>query len=176
MIPIVLLAIAIGLPTIAVITEFVFSTRLTERHHRHHDTYSVSIIMLSTVVMAMLFMGLLGVLLFWLCHVGVFKAEANVILGFFSSFVLVMFVMWLAMRRYHVSTYDEYMEITPFVGRTCTVRYDQIERLHWSGSRSPYSGRSLSVVVGERVVAVLVGLVDVDQIVQRINRQDLMEE
>lgn len=173
---VILVALAVVPPTIAVVLEFMNSVRLSERHHSHHDTYGVSIVMLSVLVMAMVFMGLLGLVLSWLCYVGVFHADGTVMLGFFSSFVLVMFVMWMAMRRYHVSTYDDYMVITPYVGKSQTIHYDKIERLRWSGSRSFFGDRSLSVIVGGKVVAVLVGVVDIEQILQSINRTDILDE
>ena len=170
-----LTALTVVPATVAAILEFAFNVRISERHHSHHDTYGMSVIMTSMVVTAMVFMAVLGVVLAWLCHMEVFRAEEAVILGFFSAFELVMFVMWLAMRRYQVSTYDDHMEVRPFVGPTRTIPYDRIERLRWTGSRYVGGGRSLSIVVDGKVVAVLVGMIDLDQVVLRINRNDVLD-
>lgn len=161
-------------PIIAMLLEWVFDVRLSERHHSKHDTYVISSALTGALALAMLFMGLLGLILSWLCHVGVFRANNTSMIGFFASFVLVMFVMWMALRNYRVATYDDHLEVTPFIGRMRSIRYQDIEQLRWTSSWLPTSNRSLSIIVNGESVAVLIGTFDIDQILLRINRNDVL--
>lgn len=162
-------------PLVAMILELLSGGGLIERHHSHHDTYVISNIMSRVLVMAMVFMGLLGIMLSWLCMMEVFAADETVMLGFFASFVDVMFVMWFAMRRYLVCTYDDRMEVVPLVGRRRTVRYDEIEQLRWSSAFTLMGNRSISVIVDGKVAVQLLGTLDLEQILLRINRDDAFE-
>ena len=162
-------------PLVSVVTEWVVGRRLTERHHSTHDTYVISTALTGALSLAMQFMGLLGILLGWLCHLGVFAADETTMLGFFASFVVAMFVMWWALRRYRVSAYEDYLEVTPFVGRMRTVRYADIEAMRWSRGWTISSNRSIIIYVGGEVAAVLAGTFDLDQILLRINRNDVLE-
>lgn len=170
-----LITVTIALAIVAAIIEWIGDIDMVERHHSHHDTYVISGIMSRVLVMALLFMGLLGVMLGWLCMVGVFEADETVMLAFFASFEVVMFVMWLSMRRYLVCTYDDYMEVVPLFGRRRTIYYDDITELRWSSAFTLVGNRSLSVIVDGKVAAQLLGTLDLEQILLRINRLDVLE-
>lgn len=157
------------------VMEWVVGTRLSERHHSKHDTYVISSALTGALALAMLFMGVLGLVLSWLCYVGVFKASMITMEGFFFAFVLVMFVMWAALRRYRVATYDDHLEVTPFVGAKRSIKYDEIDRLKWSRSLIPLSGRSIMVVADGETKAVLIGTFDLEQILLQINRNDVLD-
>lgn len=163
------------LPVFAMVMEWVVGTRLSERHHSRHDTYVISSALTGAIALAMLFMGVLGLILSWLCHVGVFKASALTMEGFFFAFVLVMFVMWATLRRYRVATYDDHLEVTPFIGARRSIRYDEIERLKWSSSIIPPSRRCIMVIVDGEPKAILMGTFDLDQILLQINRNDVLD-
>lgn len=171
----VLALLIICLPVVAVLMLWANDSGMTERHHSHHDTYVISGIMSRVLVMAMLFMGLLGVVLSWLCAMGVFYADETVVLGFFAGFVVVMFVMWFSMSRYLVCTYDDHMEIVPLIGRRRSIRYDDIEELRWSSAFMLVGNRSISVIVDGKVAAQLLGTLDLEQILLRIDRNDALE-
>ena len=163
------------IPVYAMVMEWVMGTRLSERHHSRHDTYVISSALTGAITLSMLFMGVLGLVLSWLCRVGVFKASALTMQGFFFSFILVMFVMWATLRRYRVATYDDHLEVTPFLGAQRSIRYDEIERLKWSSSVIPPSRRCIVVIAGGEAKAILMGTFDLDQILLQINRNDVLD-
>ena len=170
----VLTGIAIAIPILALLLERLGGIGISERHHSHHDTYLIASSLSSALVVAMVFMGITGLLLAWLCNVGVFHADATVILGFFAAFLFVLFVIWLCIRRYRVATYDSCMIVTPFVGPATTVRYRDIESMEWGGIKSGTGYRNLNVYVGGKRVAMLWGVLDLEQILLRIDRFDVL--
>ncbi len=171
----VLVAICAIVPLLAIVVEWLTGSGISERHHSHHDTYLMPRSMTGVLVISMAFMGVLGILLGWLCRVGVFVADDTAMISFFASFVVVMCVMWLAMRRYRVSTYDDHMDVVPYFGRVRTIRYADIDQLLWSRPNFMMRGRSISVIVDGDVKAVLNSTFDLDQILIRINRNDVLE-
>ena len=172
-----LIAAVAGIPLVAVIVEWAAAARTAERHHSHHDTYVVATSLSRAMVVSMVFMGLMGLFLGWLCNDGVFgnAVDVRVVLGFFAAFLIVLMVIWLALRRYQVKLYDESMIVTPFVGSDIEVAYADIDRLAWTGIRAGTGYQNLSVYVGDKRVAVLLGILDIDQILMRINRFDVLE-
>lgn len=173
----VLVAITVLIPIVALILQFMDGAGMSERHHRHHDSYSVSVTFLRTLVLVMAFMSLLGLLLTWLCRLGAYSADDTVLLAFFCTFVAVTFAMWLGMRRYRVVTYEDYMTIWPVFGPSSTVRYDSIDRMRRMRPNSFTGHQSVRVYVGgERPRCVkLWGMVGVEQILMRINRFEVLD-
>ncbi len=169
-----LVAVAALVPVVALVFEHVGNVRISERHHSHHDTYVVSVEFTRSLVLAMTFMAVLGLLVAWLCERDVFLADENVGLGFFDAFLVTCFVMWSLICRYRVSTFSDSMAVTPLVGPKVWVRYDQIERLEWTGLRVGSGFRNLEVWVDGRRVVTLLGIVDVEQIIMSIDRFDLL--
>jgi hypothetical protein len=162
------------LPVLAGLVEWVGSVDISERHHSHHDTFVISSALLRSLAFAMLLMGAIGLMLGWLCNVGAFNASADIVVPFFSSFVIVVFALWAFMRRYRVSLYDDFMDVRPYIGPLRTVRYDQIERMEWRGVRCGTGFRSLEIrPAGERPVR-LPGVLDLEHILVRINRDDAL--
>lgn len=171
-----LVCITAGLPLLAVLLEWVANSDLSERHHSHHDTYVVSGILLRTLVITMVFMGILGLVLAWLCDVGVFEASLRVLLSFFAAFLGVSFAILLALRHYQVVTFDDRMRVTPFVGKKREVLYKDIERMEWSRPNSLVGYQSVRVYCsGHPAPITLWGTLDVEQILMRINRFDVLE-
>ena len=172
-----LIAAVAGIPIAAVILEWAFAAGTAERHHSHHDTYVVAASLSRAMVISMVFMGLMGLFLGWLCRDGVFGAsvDVRVVLGFFAAFLVVLMVIWLALRRYRVMLYDDVMIVRPFVGADRHVVYDDIERLAWTGIRAGTGYQNLSVYVEGKRVAILLGILDIDQILMRINRFDVLD-
>lgn len=160
---------------VAALIEWGSDLGISERHHSHHDTYVVSGAFTRALVFAMIFMGCMGVVFCWLCRIGVFAASTVVVAGFFVAFIVVMFAMWALMRRYKVVTYDDRMEVTPFVGRTVEVRYADITEMEWANPWTVSDMPSIHVMVGDRYVATLWSALDLEQILQRINRYDVLE-
>lgn len=169
-----MLAVVVVVPVLSVGLELTGGSNISERHHSHHDTYVASSASMRALVVGMVFMGGVGLILAWLCGVGVFDAHPNVVLGFFSSFLAVCFALWFAMRRYRVVTYDDYMVVTPFVGRTVRISYDQITSMRWHRSWIWAGPPSVDVLVGGRRVAYLWGGLDTDEILMRIDRYDVL--
>lgn len=168
--------IAAAVPIAASLMVWASDAGIAERHHSHHDTYVVAGTLTWSLVFAMIFMGALGLLLGWLCLVGVFLADSLTVFAFFDAFLIVSFVYWLLLMRYKVVTYDDYMEVTPFVGRTATIAYADISAMEWTPSLIMPSGRNVRVFVGQRRRALLWNGLDLDQILIRINRFDALDD
>ncbi len=163
------------LPVLAFVADRVASMNLSERHHFHHDTYSISMVVLGTIGAVMAFMGVLGLLTGWLCHLGVFAADPRVPLAFFTAFQLTLLVMRQAVGRYQVMTYDDRLLVRPAFGPTQELAYDDISRMQL---REPWWGgsvRDLFVETRDGGSAKVWGLIDVDQILVRIDHFDLLE-
>lgn len=172
----ILAAIMVGTPVVAALIEWASDVGMAERHHSHHDTYMVSSAFTRALVFSMVFMGAMGLIFGWLCVVGVFSARAAVVEAFFASFIVAMFVMWLAMRRYKVVTYDDRMDVTPFLGRTVEIRYGDITEMKLAGPWSLSDTHSVHVLVNGKYTATIWGVLDIEQILQRINRYDVFDQ
>lgn len=172
----ILIAIALIVPSAAMVIEGVGDVRISERHHSHHDTYVVPVALTRSLVLAMAFMGVLGALLGWLCLEGVLAVRALVVLAFFDAFLITCFAAWLCLRRYRVSVFEDSMVVTPIAGRSVWVRFDEIERLEWVGMRMETGFRSLAVWAGGRRATTLLGIVDVEQIIMGMDRFDLLPQ
>ena len=170
----ILTGILIAIPILGVLFELLGGSGISERHHSHHDTYQIVSSLSSALVVAMVFMGVTGLLLSWLCNVGVFNMDTTVTLGFFAAFLVVLFAIWLCLRRYRVVTYDACMIVTPFMGKSVTVRYRDIDRMEWTGIRTGTGYRNLNVFVDGKRVAMLWGVLDLEQILLRIDRFDVL--
>ena len=173
---VVLAAVEVVLPVLALLLEHMGNVRLSERHHRHHDTYVVPVSFTRLIVLAMTFMATLGLLLAWLCDIGVLHAEVVLVLAFFDAFLAPSFVIWRFFCRYRISTFDDCMVVTPLVGPKVWVHYDRINRLEWSGLRKESGFRNLVVWVDGRRVVTLLGIVDVEQVIMSIDRFDLLPQ
>lgn len=170
----VLLALAVIVPGVAVVLEHVGDARISERHHSHHDTYVVPVSLPRSIVTAMVFMGLLGVVVGGLALLGLVATRPVVVLGFVDAFLVTCLAMWLGLCRYRVSVFGDGMVVTPIVGRRRWIAFDKIERLTWSGLRMESGFRSLVVWVDGRHAATLLGLVDLEQIIMGMDRYDLL--
>lgn len=160
----------VGIPLVAIIAELLAGEKLSERHHVHHDTYTLSPVVSRTLVLVMVFMGVLGGLVSWLCHLGVFATEPTVPLAFFISFQMTLFVMAIGVIRYQVMAYDDHMVVRPGFGRTRTIRYDQIDRMEWVQSFLGPRLRDMRVHTRQDVTVRLWCLLDIEQILLRIDR------
>jgi hypothetical protein len=168
-------AVAILIPATAVVFLLFRDAGIAERHHTHHDTYLVANTLIWSLVFALIFMGALGALLGWLCIIGVFQTRAETVLAFFDSFLVVSFIYWLLLRRYKVVTYEDRLEVTPFMGKRQTIAYSDISALEWAPSLIIANGRNVRVFVGHRRRALLWSALDLEQILIRINRFDVLE-
>lgn len=171
----ILTVLAAGIPISAAVMLWTSSGTIAERHHSHHDTYVIAGTLTWSLVFAMIFMGALGLLLGWLCEMSVFKVDPDVVLGFFDAFLVVSFLYWLLLRRYKVITYDDRLEVTPFFGRTVEIPYARISAMEWTPSILLQNSRNVRVFVGHRRRALLWGALDLDQILIRIDRFDVLD-
>ena len=148
---------------------------MPERHHSHHDTYVISGALSRSVVASMVFAAILGLVLRWLCNVGVFDVSSAVVPGFFSSYLVVSFCMWMMVRRYRVVTYDDRMLVKPFIGRTIHIRYRDITSLRRLAFLRSASSANLGIWVNHKRAAIIWGSLDIEQILMRIDRFDVLE-
>lgn len=173
---VVLGLISLLLPVASVVLLVTNDMGISERHHFHHDTYLVAHTLTVTLVFAMVFMGLLGLLLAWLCSVGVFTSRPVTVLAFFDAFLVTTFVSWVLLRRYRVATYEDRLEVVPFVGRRVTIPYQDISLMTWVPSMAMSNAKSVRIFVGYRRRAVLWAGLDVEQILIRIDRFEVLED
>lgn len=167
--------IGILLPLGAAYVERSSKVLIAERHHRHHDTYSVPPELTNSLVKAMVVMGGVGVVLGVLCLTGVFWQRYLFVLAFFDAFVISVFIAWLALCRHQVALFEDHMVVTPPLGHDVLVCYADIDRLAWSGMRHATGYRNLRIGVDGTYVATLLGVMDVEQIMLRLDRFDAIE-
>lgn len=169
------MAIAIVIPLISMAIVRAGYADISERHHSHHDTYVIAAPFSWGVVTVIAYMGALAVLMGWMCELTVFSVGAYVVMSFFDAFLVTAFLAWQCFRRYKVITFDTSMQVTPFVGKTTTIRYDEISAMEWTKSILMPNSRNIHVFVGHRRRALLWAAIDLDQILIRINRFDVIE-
>lgn len=171
----VLMLLAVVIPLISAVIVLRGSANLSERHHAHHDTYTVAATLLWGIVSAMLFMGALGVLVGWLCSLGALTANTVVVMAFFDGFLVTLFASLILLRRYKIMTFENYMRVTPLIGRTVTIIYSDITAMEWSSSLLLPGTHNIRVHAGNRNGALLWAALDLDQILIRVNRFDSLE-
>ena len=170
-----LFALVAAIPVIAFFVEFLVRADITERHHIHHDTYSISIVVSRTLALVMAFMGVLGVLTSWLCHLGVYAHDPVVLLSFFAAFQVSLLTTLIAVRRYQVVTYADRLVVRPFYGRAQTIMYRDIARMSWVKHAWGGSIHDLLVQTYGGEVARIWGLLDTEQMLLRIDRYDVLD-
>lgn len=169
-----LMNIVVGLPLVAIVVMLFSGAEISERHHLHHDTYTVSQVVSRTLTLVMLFMGMLGSVTGWLCRLGVFSTDSLIPLTFFVTFLLTLFVMLLMVARYQVMAYDDRMVVRPAFGRIRTVEYDEIERMEWVRSMlSPYLS-DLKIWSRDGRSSRIWCFLDIEQLLMRIDRFDVL--
>lgn len=166
--------VIITIPVLAFAIGLLFSPDMAERHHIHHDTYSISQVITRTLLLVMTFMGILGGVTGWLCHLGVFTSDPVVPLAFFVAFQLSIFVVFIALNRCRVMAYDDRMFVRPWFRRQREVPYGQIERM----VRRPYPAtphfNDLLIYLKDGSRIRVSGLLDIEQMLLRIDRFDAM--
>lgn len=171
-----LMAAVVFLPLLASIVTLLAGADLSERHHIHHDTYGVSLVVSRTLVLVMVFMGVLGGLVGWLCHIGVFNSDSLVPLAFFAAFELTLLVMLIAVVRYQVMVYDDHLTVRPAFGRTNTIAYDDIDNMEWRPSYLGPNLRDLLIRAGDGNTLRIWSLLDIEQMLLRIDRFDMLRD
>lgn len=170
-----LTVLVIALPLLAWVMEFLAGAVISERHHLHHDTYSVSMVVSRTLALVMLFMGALGGVTGWLCHLGVFSMRPLLPLAFFVSFQVTLLLMIVAVLRYRVMAYADHMIVRPAFGQSRTIAYDDITRMEWVSSYLGPHLRDLRVHSKGAAPVRLWCLLDVEQLLLRLDRFDALE-
>lgn len=174
MLDMIFVAVIAGVPILSLTIELLGDRNISERHHSHHDTYLMPRSISSAFMLMMVFVGMLGLVVGWLCSIDIFMSDPQVLHSFFASFLSVTFLMWLGVRRYRVMTFDDRLQVRPALGFTRTVRYDEIRSIRWY-RRTPGTGLR-SVRIFSTYGSVLIwGALDIEQILARINRFDVLE-
>lgn len=169
-----LAVIAVLVPALALFLEHAGNVRIAERHHSHHDTYVVPVGFTRSLVLAMTFMGVSGLLLARLALDDGLGTSAFAVMAFFDAFICTCFVLWWISCRYKVSVFEDHLVITPFLGDDVEVVYDRIERMEWVGVRRSSGYRSLDIYAGGEEPVRLSSIVDVAQILMSIDRFDVL--
>lgn len=172
----ILMTLLLVLPTVAVVVTLLSGLEMPERHHLHHDTYTISPVIGRSYVLNMLFMGMLGTLVGWLCHLGVFSADPLVPALFFTAFLVSLYLILMFVLAYRVTLYDDHMVVRLAFRPTRTIYYDEIERMEWLPSVldprlhdlgiTPRTGRRLRIWC----------LLDIEQMLLRVDRYDAFAE
>ena len=166
--------IAVALPLVAMALEHTSEARISERHHSHHDTFTVPAPYARALVDAGLVVGVLGLMVAWLCAMGVMRGTPRTVLAFTCAFVLWMFAAWAGARDYKVSLFGDRMVVSLPFGRGATVEYARIERMVWHGFRRASGYRNLAVWVDGQRVCTLWSTLDLERILMRIDRFDAL--
>ncbi len=170
----VLYILVAGIPFAATVIDWLSST-VSERHHIHHDTYEPPAALFRYLVVVMVGMGLLGVVAGITLDATLAQESFPAVMMFFAAFEVVLFVLWFAMRRYKVMTYEDHMVVTPFIGRTVSIAYQDISALRWCRFRFGFSDVSVDVFVEGRRIATLWSGIDTDQVLMTIDRFDVLD-
>ena len=128
----VMLVILMCAPLFVVWRTWERSNDLAERHHAHHDTYSVSPALLQVVAYASICSSCMGIVLGCLCATGSIPFDSIIVTVFFSAFSLTCAAIWILLSRYCIATYDTQMCITPFFGKSFIVAYEKITAMKWT--------------------------------------------
>jgi hypothetical protein len=172
-----MMIIIVLLPVPAFVLMLMSDTRIPERHHTHHDTYSVSPVVSRTMLLTMMFTGVLGAVVGWLSHLGVFKGDdPTVPLSFFAAFQSTMMLMLVAVLRYRVMVFEDRIIERPAIGRMRQVAYDDIVHMGWVESFLGPHLRDMRVVAADGTVVRLWCMLDIEQILLRIDRSDSLEK
>lgn len=170
-----LIAINVGIPVLMLFLAKRARVRIAERHHSHHDTYSVPVSFTRALSYAIYLMGALGMALHYLAHTGVLGVDPAAVIAFFDGFLVVAFLCWMCVGRYKVSTFNDCLVVTPLVGNDVWVNYDKIDRLVRYGGTEDHGHRSLDVYVDGARKITIHGLVDIEQILMRVDRFDVLD-
>ena len=128
----VMFVILVCVPLFVVWRMWERSNDLAERHHAHHDTYSVSPALLQVVAYASICSSFMGIVLGCLCATGNIAFDSITVTVFFSAFSLTCAAIWVLLSRYCIATYDTQMCITPFFGKPFIVAYEKITAMKWT--------------------------------------------
>ena len=128
----VMFVILVCVPLFVVWRMWERSNDLAERHHAHHDTYSVSPALLQVVAYASICSSFMGIVLGCLCATGNIAFDSITVTVFFSAFSLTCAAIWVLLSRYCIATYDTQMCITPFFGKSFIVAYEKITAMKWT--------------------------------------------
>ena len=167
--------LVVGIPLVASLFELVTGTEISERHHVHHDTYSVSRVVPRTMLLVMVFMGVLGGLTNWLCQIGVYSADPSIPMGFFVAFQLTMLVMLVGISRCQAMTYNDRMIVRPMYGRMRTLAYRDITRIERRTTLVAPHFQDLRIHVASGDKVRVSGLLDTEQMLLRIDRFDALD-
>lgn len=171
-----LILISIVIPVLACLFELGPTTTLSELHHKHFDSYRAQSALSGSLCMVMVLMGTLCLLFVILCNVGFFLISPIIIMGFFASFIVVMFVSWLATKHFQVITYRDYLVIYPFFGRYKKLFYKDIVRIRRGSVLEPLGYHSIYLYDGAGRHYFIWGALDVDNIMLKVNRFDVFDE
>ena len=169
-----LLAAVIGIPVVAVLVDQTFYGDIPERHHREHDTYTIPRMFSGTLLLVMIFMGVLGTLVWWLCQLGLFANDPAITLAFFCSFLVTTGIVWVCANRYRVVTFDDRLVVRPVWGFTKVVMYADIDRMVLTPMIPSGNYNNLSIHAASARRLTIWGGLDVEQMLLRINRFDVL--
>ena len=127
-----------------------------------------------SLIIDMAFVSAIAVILGWLCYVNVFTPNPDIVMAFFASFSVVMFMAWYILSRYKVSLFDDEMVVVPFVGSEISINYQDIKRMEWVGGRRGSGFRDLLILTSNASKVRLSGMIGLDQVLLKIDRFDVL--
>jgi hypothetical protein len=166
--------IVVAAPVTAAIMEHVGNAGISERRHSHHDTYVTPAALTRSLIVDMAFVSAIAVVLGWLCYINVFTPNPDIVMAFFASFSVVMFLAWYILSRYKVSLFEDEMVMVPFFGHEVTVNYQDINRMEWVGGRRGSGFRDLLIWTSNASKVRLSGMIGLDQVLLKIDRFDVL--
>ena len=171
-----LMTMLIVLPVVAAIVTMLSGLEMPERYHLHHDTYAISPVVSRSFVLNMLFMGMLGTLVGWLCRLGVFAADPLIPAAFFTAFLVSLYMILMLVLAYRVTVYDDRMIVHLAFRGARTIYYDEIESMEWIPSLLDPRLRDLNIVPRTGRKLRVWCLLDIEKMLLRIDRFDAFVE
>lgn len=166
--------VAIAVPLCAWYFEHVGNVRISERHHSRHDTFVIPVTFTRTLVFAMSFMGSFAAVVAVLMFHEVFDEDSLALLAFCDAVILTLYILWSLTRRYKVSTFKEVLVLRRFWGQEQWIRYQDITEMSWVGVTKGSGYRDLRICLADQQSVVISGMVDLERILMRINRFDVL--
>lgn len=171
-----LMVVVFAMPVIAALIASLAGTDISERHHAHHDTYGVPLVASRALVLVMVFMGVLGGLVGWLCRLGVFATDPLVPLSFFVSFEVAILVLLIVFVRYQVMVYDDHITVRQAFVHSVSIPYDQIDDMEWVWSFLGARTQDLRISAQDGTSLRVWSLLDIEQILLRIDLFDTLDD
>ncbi len=160
---------------------------LPERHHAHHDTYTASTLFIYSLSALTVCITCVGVCLTCALQFEAMPSPWDDVIAaasFFAAFSYTLSCALIIISRYSIQTYENEMHLTTLMGATYVIPYADIVSMYWTSRSSFLEAPALRLCYtpvpdqsahhAHPVHIKIWALLDIDQILLRINRFDVL--